>query len=186
MKTFVVLIVALMIFSVSAFRIGNVLRKSGLSFRLLSSVPSSFNSEGVQVFVGNLPFEYDEKSLSGLIKEKFSTESLSLKIIKDKTTGKSRGFGYITYPSKSIAQDAVSALANINIDGRMVKVDIVDGTSEKTPRTSSSSGGSDLKLFVGNLDFKVLLDDFSDELDDKDVESVIESDFVLFLVLIIL
>jgi RNA recognition motif-containing protein len=110
-------------------------------------------NDQAQLFIGNLPFEVDENKLMEMIKERDDSSALqSVKIIKSKETGESRGFGYATYTSKADAEMALAKLENLEIDGRSVKVDVSDKSNPKQKRMNTA--GTDLKLFIGNLDFK--------------------------------
>lgn len=121
-------------------------------------------AEPTQVFIGNLPFEIGEKQLENLISEKYSSNLQSVKIIKSKETGKSRGFGYLTYSSKEDATKALSNLNQFEIDGRQIKVDLAENSVEKDSRNKPTirtrfSNDNQNKLFIGNLDFQTTVND---------------------------
>jgi len=74
----------------------------------------------MNIYVGNLPYSISEKQL----KEKFQEfgEVESAKIITDKETSRSKGFGFVVMNSDSQAQVAIDALAEWEMGGRKVKV----------------------------------------------------------------
>lgn len=162
MKFCIVLLVAFAAFAAafSGFGIRKLFRfQAANTFHKLSEIAPS--TETTQVFIGNLPFTVDENELSGLVQDKFSSSIGALKIIKDRETGRSRGFGYVTYNTKAEAEAAVAALGGLEIDGRGIKVDIVvpRPDSERRERTDRAERpprreNADFKAFVGNLDFK--------------------------------
>lgn len=71
-----------------------------------------------RIYVGNLPFDSTEDSL----KELFGThgEVDSVKVITDRETGRSRGFGFVEMSSGGT--EAISALNGHSIDGRSLTV----------------------------------------------------------------
>jgi RNA recognition motif-containing protein len=87
----------------------------------------------MNIFVGNLAHEVTDEDLRGL----FETygEVASANAIKDKFTGKSRGFGFVEMPVKSAAQTAITELNGKEVKGRAINV------NEARPRTESRSGG---------------------------------------------
>lgn len=76
-------------------------------FRSMSSDPSS------KLFVGGISFQMDDQSLN----EAFSKygEVVEARVIVDRETGRSRGFGFITYTSTEDASSALQAL-----DGQVI------------------------------------------------------------------
>ena len=73
-----------------------------------------------KLYVGNLSFTTDEGSLSDLF-EQFGEVS-TCKIIKDRDSGRSKGFGFIEMSSSEAAQKAISNLDGSDFDGRNLKV----------------------------------------------------------------
>jgi RNA recognition motif-containing protein len=78
--------------------------------------------EGVimNIYVGNLSWGLSEDDL----REKFESygEVDSVKIIQDKMTGRSRGFGFVEMPNDSEGKTAIAELNGKELDGRAIKV----------------------------------------------------------------
>jgi len=87
----------------------------------------------VNVYVGNLSHELTEEEL----KEAFAEfgEVTSAKIITDRYSGVSRGFGFVEMSSKSEAQAAIAELNGKELKGRTLTV------NEARPRTDDRRGG---------------------------------------------
>lgn len=75
---------------------------------------------GNKVFVGGLSWNIDDESLA----EEFSRYGSvrHAKVVTDRETGKSRGFGFVTFDDAQAAQDAIVAMDGREIDGRQVRV----------------------------------------------------------------
>ncbi|GCC16720.1 RNA-binding protein 3-like [Chiloscyllium punctatum] len=78
-------------------------------------------SDEGKLFVGGLNFDTDEQSLE----EVFSKygQIAEVKVIKDRDTMASRGFGFITFENPDDARDALQAMNGKSIDGRQIRVD---------------------------------------------------------------
>lgn len=72
------------------------------------------------IFVSNVSFDVQDEDL----KDFFTPygEVTSAKVITDKFTGKSRGFGFVEMTDTAAAQKAISELNNSTVDGRPIKV----------------------------------------------------------------
>ncbi|MBI2452214.1 RNA-binding protein [Candidatus Pacearchaeota archaeon] len=73
-----------------------------------------------KVYVGNLPFSFTDKDL----KELFSKygELIEAVVIKDKYSGRSKGFGFVTFADHSAAQKAIAEMNGKESHGRQLKV----------------------------------------------------------------
>jgi RNA recognition motif-containing protein len=71
------------------------------------------------LFVGNLPFNVTEEEVSGLFKEHGTVQSV--KIIKDRETGRSRGFAFVEMEAEE-AQKAIQALDGTELEGRALRI----------------------------------------------------------------
>ncbi len=86
----------------------------------------------MNMYVSNLSFHTAEDDLRKLF-EKFGTVS-SAKIITDRETGRSRGFGFVEMESEAEAKEAINGLNNKEIEGRAMSVSVA---REKTSRTDN-------------------------------------------------
>lgn len=87
----------------------------------------------MNLYVGNLLFDVTENDLKELF-EPFG-QVTEIRLIMDKYTGKSKGFGFIEMPSKDEAQKAVAALNGKDIKGRAISV------NEAKPKTDRGGRG---------------------------------------------
>ncbi|HHU01310.1 MAG: RNA-binding protein [Bacteroidota bacterium] len=74
----------------------------------------------MNIFVGSLPFRLAEAELRELF-EAYGEVS-SARIITDKFSGKSRGFGFVEMPDDAEAQKAIDELNNSQVGGRTIVV----------------------------------------------------------------
>ncbi len=88
---------------------------------------------GRKLYVGNLPYSVTESALS----DKFAAYGTveSAKLITDRDTGRSKGFGFIEMASDSEAQAAIEEVNGTDYDGRPLKV------NEARPQEKRSGGG---------------------------------------------
>ena len=76
---------------------------------------------GRKLYVGNLPYSATESALS----EKFAASGTVelCKLITDRDTGQSKGFGFVEMATDAEAQSAINSLNGNDYDGRPMKVD---------------------------------------------------------------
>ena len=74
----------------------------------------------MNIFVGNMPFSMNDSDLSDA-STRFG-EVTSARIITDRDSGRSRGFGFVEMPSDQEARTAINELSNMDVDGRILKV----------------------------------------------------------------
>jgi RNA recognition motif-containing protein len=87
----------------------------------------------MRIFVGNLPFTTDDQELRGLFEGFGAVESA--KVITDRETGRSRGFGFVEMSNENEARAAIEAMANKELGGRNLTV------NEARPREANGRGG---------------------------------------------
>ena len=87
----------------------------------------------MNIYVGNLPYSVAEEDLREIFEE--YGEVASVKIISDKLTGRSKGFGFVEMDDDQEAQKAIEELNNADLSGRNIKV------NESRPRSNDSRGG---------------------------------------------
>lgn len=86
----------------------------------------------MNIYVGNLPREATEDDLRKAFEEFGQVDSV--KIITDRFTGDSRGFGFVEMPNNPEAQSAISGLDGKDLKGRAIKV------NEARPRRDDRGG----------------------------------------------
>ncbi len=74
----------------------------------------------VQIYVGNLNYRMTEEALQELF-TKYG-EVVSAKIIKDKYSGRSKGFGFVEMANKDDGEKAIKELNDSEVDGRNIRV----------------------------------------------------------------
>ena len=73
----------------------------------------------MDIYVGNLPWSIDDEGLKNLFAE--HGEVISAKVIRDRETNRSRGFGFVEMDDNS-SEDAISALNGHEVECRALKV----------------------------------------------------------------
>jgi RNA recognition motif-containing protein len=76
----------------------------------------------MNLYVSNLSFHTNDDALRGLF-EKFGAVS-SAKVITDRETGRSRGFGFVEMSSDKEANEAIQGLNNKEVEGRAMSVSV--------------------------------------------------------------
>jgi len=74
----------------------------------------------MKIYVGNLSYNVKDEDLMEIFKE--YGEISSAKVITDKFTGRSRGFGFVEMPNNAEAQNAIKELNDAELDNRNIKV----------------------------------------------------------------
>ncbi|PIX61914.1 RNA-binding protein [Candidatus Uhrbacteria bacterium CG_4_9_14_0_2_um_filter_41_50] len=75
-----------------------------------------------KLFVGNLPWSVDDQALADLF-AKYG-EVVSARVVRDRMTDRSRGFGFVEFTDEASAQGAVEALNETEVEGRAITVSI--------------------------------------------------------------
>jgi cold-inducible RNA-binding protein len=88
---------------------------------------------GKKLYVGNLPYSATEEALSMKFSQHGTVESA--KLIIDRDSGKSKGFGFVEMSSNSEAEAAMAALDGSDYEGRPMRV------NEAKPQTKRPGGG---------------------------------------------
>jgi len=86
-----------------------------------------------KLFIGGLAWHTDENALRQKFEEFGAVEEAV--VVKDRDTGRSRGFGFVRYSQDSDAEAAITAMNNIEFDGRTIRVD------KASERGSGGGGG---------------------------------------------
>src|SRR6185436_7007965 len=98
-------------------------------------------SQKMNIYAGNLSWNLKDQDLQNL----FAThgEVSSAKIVTDKFTGRSKGFGFVEMPNDDQANAAISALNGTEVDGRNIVV------NESRPKQEGGGGGGFKKRSFG-------------------------------------
>ncbi|KAK4192668.1 glycine-rich RNA-binding protein 4 [Podospora australis] len=88
-----------------------------------------------KLFIGGLAWHTEEATLRQKFEEFGVVEEAV--VVKDRDTGRSRGFGFVRYTNEDDAQKAISAMNNIEFDGRQIRV---DKASDTGPRGGGRGG----------------------------------------------
>lgn len=87
----------------------------------------------MDIYVGNLPYGVDDRQLQELFEEHGAVTSA--RVIIDKFSGQSKGFGFVEMPDNGEANKAIEALNERDVQGRRLRV------NESQPRPRGGGGG---------------------------------------------
>lgn len=93
----------------------------------------------MNIYVSNLSFNVQDDDLKGFFTP--YGEVTSAKVITDKFTGQSRGFGFVEMPDDTAARKAMAELDNGTVDGRAIKVVEAKPREDRPSRGSGGGGG---------------------------------------------
>src|ERR1041384_6395782 len=88
---------------------------------------------GRKLYVGNFPYETGEAELQDLFARSGTVETV--KVMRDMTTGRARGFAFVEMGSDDEAQKAIAELNEYQLGGRSLSV------NEARPKPPSGGGG---------------------------------------------
>lgn len=88
---------------------------------------------GRKLFVGNIPFQTDERRLEELFQSVGPVGSVN--VVRDQMTGRSRGFAFVEMQSDEAAQAAIEKFNDTDFDGRRLAV------NEARPKPAGGGGG---------------------------------------------
>jgi len=94
----------------------------------------------MNIYVGSLHFKMNEAELKQLFEE--YGEVATAKIIIDKYSGKSKGFGFVEMPNEAEAKKAIEVLNGSEVQGRKI---IVNESIERSDRRSNFRGGDNAR-----------------------------------------
>src|SRR6478672_1203449 len=98
----------------------------------------------MNIYVGNLSWQMTDEDLRTLFEQYGSVTSA--KIVKDKVSGRSKGFGFVEMPDDSEAQNALSSLYESEVLGRKI---IVNEAQPKPQNGGGGGGGFKKRSFGG-------------------------------------
>lgn len=91
---------------------------------------------GRKIYVGSLPYSITEQQLTDLFSPHGAVESA--RVITDKFSGRSKGFGFVEMASDEEAQKAITALNGTSLEGRSL---VVNEARPQESRPRSGGGG---------------------------------------------
>ncbi|XP_057766228.1 glycine-rich RNA-binding protein 4, mitochondrial [Salvia miltiorrhiza] len=120
-------------------KFGATLRQSISASNAMSGSSSMLNAiraMSSKLFVGGLSYGTDDRSL----KDAFASfgEVTEARVIIDRDSGRSRGFGFVNFSCDESASSALSAMDGQELNGRNIRVSFAQ---EKAPRSNFGSGG---------------------------------------------
>ena len=91
----------------------------------------------MNIYVSNLSFAVQDEDLREFFAE--YGEVSSAKVIMDKYTNRSKGFGFVEMPDDAAAQKAIAELDGGMVEGRAIKVMVAKPREERSPNKPSYS-----------------------------------------------
>jgi len=91
---------------------------------------------GKKLYVGNLSYNTDKGTLEQLLSQYGTVQSAE--VIIDRTTGRSKGFGFVEMSTEAEAEAAIAALSGAEVDGRALTV---NEAKPREPRSGGFGGG---------------------------------------------
>jgi len=82
-----------------------------------------------RLYDGSLPDSVDDAKLSEIFAE--SGEVVEAKVITDRDSGRSKGFGFVTMKDEAVAQKAITDLNDKEVEGQKLKVNIARPMRER-------------------------------------------------------
>ncbi len=103
----------------------------------------------MNIYVSNLSFNIQDEDLRGFFTE--YGEVSSAKIIMDKATSRSRGFGFVEMSDEESSKKAIAALDGTTIDGRVIKVTEAREKEERSgPRNNNDRNFNNSRSYNKN------------------------------------
>jgi len=99
----------------------------------------------MNIYVSNLSFNVEDEDLREFFAE--YGEVSSARVIMDKFTNKSRGFGFVEMPDETAAQKAIGELDGGMVEGRAIRVSVAKPREE---RPSNGGNGGRSRSFSGS------------------------------------
>ena len=141
----------------------------------------------MKLYVGNLPWSIDDNGLKELFTSYGDIEEAVL--IKDKFSGRSKGFGFVTFTDDAAAQKAIAEMHEKEIEGRPLTVSEAkpmvprdnapraeSGESQEAPMANPSEINGAVEDSIEEESAPEVVDDNSDaEDDEEDIETVEEA-----------
>ncbi|WP_336517290.1 RNA-binding protein [Pollutibacter soli] len=101
----------------------------------------------MNIYVSNLSFNVQDEDLREFFAEYGDVSSA--KVIMDKFTNRSRGFGFVEMSDNAAAQKAIQELDGATVEGRAIKVSEAKPREERSNNNSFGGGGGNRRSFSG-------------------------------------
>lgn len=98
----------------------------------------------MNIYISNLSYGVSDADLKDLFAE--YGEISSAKVIMDRETGRSRGFGFVEMPDDTLAQKAIDELNEAEYDGKVIRVTVAKPRTDRPNNGGNRGGGG----FRGN------------------------------------
>jgi len=92
-----------------------------------------------KLFVGGLSWNTDDNGLRAAF-EQYGTVT-EAKVINDRDTGRSRGFGFVTFENAEMATAAIAATDGTDLDGRTIRVNVAENKPRRDGGHRGGGGG---------------------------------------------
>jgi RNA recognition motif-containing protein len=93
----------------------------------------------MNIYISNLSFDVNDSDLRELFEEYGQVSSA--KVITDKFSGKSRGFGFVEMPSEEEGRKAIEELNQAEYDGKTINVSVAKPREDRPERRPFGGGG---------------------------------------------
>ena len=93
----------------------------------------------MRIYVGNLAYETSENELRVAFEAYGDVQEVT--VVRDRETGRSRGFGFVEMPQSAEAEAAISALNSRDIGGRRLTVNEARARQQRGPGGGGGGGG---------------------------------------------
>ncbi|KAJ0954657.1 putative RNA recognition motif domain, nucleotide-binding alpha-beta plait domain superfamily [Helianthus annuus] len=81
-----------------------------------------------KVYVGNLAWSVDNLALETLFQEQGNV--MEARVVYDRDSGRSKGFGFVTYGSMDEVNKAIDSMDGLNVDGRSIRVSLAEARQQ--------------------------------------------------------
>lgn len=102
----------------------------------------------MDIYVGNLAYATNDESLRTAFSQ--YGEVASARVVSDRMTGRSKGFGFVEMPDREQAQAAIDALNGTDLDGRTLRVNESQPKPQGERRGGGGGGGGGFRGGRGN------------------------------------
>ena len=99
----------------------------------------------MNIYISNLSYGVNDADLNSLFAE--YGEISSAKVIMDRETGRSRGFGFVEMPNDEEAEKAINELNEVEFDGKVISVAVAKPKTDRIDNNRRGGGGYNSRRF---------------------------------------